>query len=301
MRTQANHMNPESAAENISPEKKNSNFRAILRRLVKNKLAMAGGVVLLLLILMAIFAPVLTPYSYSEMDMLNKFMKPCWAHPMGTDQYGRDILARVMYGARYSLSLGLLASLLSCITAVIIGSIAGFFGGIVDNIILRIFDIFQSIPTILLTICISSALGSGFFNTILAMAIGGIGGPLRMMRASVLSIREKEFLEASTAANCSRTKLLLKHIVPNTLSPIIVNTTMGISGVIMAVAGLSYLGLGVQPPTPEWGALLSDARTYLLIYPYMSIFPGIMIGITVLAINFFGDGLRDAMDPKLKN
>lgn len=287
--------------EAMTKEKKKSQISEVFGRLRKNKMAMVGLGMFLLLCLIAIFADVIIPYDYTKMDPVNKFQPPSFSHPFGTDAYGRDLFSRVIYGTRYSLVLGLSAALISTFAGIVFGSIAGFFGGRVENIILRIMDVVQSIPGILLNICMCAALGPGFGKTIIALSIGGIAGKTRMMRASILSIRELEYLEASTAINCTRFQIIFKHIIPNAVSPLIVSTTMGIGGMIMAASGLSFLGLGVQEPTPEWGALLSGARTYLRYYPWLCIFPGLMIAFTVFAINMLGDGLRDAMDPKLKN
>lgn len=281
--------------------KKESQTAAVLKRLLTNKAAVLGGIVLLVLVLSAILALVLAPYDYAKMDPINKFLGPCAEHIFGTDEYGRDIFSRVLYGTRYSLTLGICASLISTVIGVIIGAVAGYFGGRVDYILMRFLDIFQAIPITLMTICISTALGNGLPNTILAMGIGGMAGPVRLLRAAIMGLRTQEYLEASTAINCSKAKIIFKHILPNAISPVIVFSTMSIGMVIMGAAGLSFLGLGVQPPTPEWGAMLVAGTKYLQNYPHMVIFPGAMIAITVLAANMFGDGLRDAMDPKLKD
>lgn len=292
-------MNPQEA----EPEqaKKEGQTKATLMRLLKNKAAVLGGIVLIVLIALAILAPVIAPYDYAKMDPVNKNLAPCAAHIFGTDSYGRDIFSRTLFGARYSLLLGICASLISTVIGVILGSVAGYFGGKVDYVIMRFLDIFQSVPITLMTIIISAALGTGLGNTILAMGIGGMAGPVRLLRASIMGLRSQEYLEASTAINCSKFKIIFKHILPNAISPVIVFTTMSIGMVIMGAAGLSFIGLGVRPPEAEWGAMLVDATKYFRTYPYMMIPPGAMIAITVLAANMFGDGLRDAMDPKLKD
>lgn len=281
--------------------KKESQLGAIVKRLLQNKAAVIGGVILILLVLVAILADVIAPYGYATMDPINKFASPSGAHLFGTDEYGRDIFSRVVYGTRYSLTLGICASLISAVIGVILGACAGYFGGIVDILIMRFVDIFQSIPIKLLTICISAALGAGLWNTTLAMGIGGIAGPVRLLRATILGIRGQEYLEASTAINCSPLRIILKHVLPNAISSVVVFTTMSIGMVIMGAAGLSFIGLGVRPPEAEWGAMLVGATQYLRHYPMMVTYPGLMIAITVWAANTFGDGLRDAMDPKLKN
>ena len=282
--------------------KKENQALEVFKRLLQNKAAVAGGVILILLIIMAILAPVIAPYNYSRMDPVNKFLAPgAGGHLFGTDEYGRDIFSRIIYGIRYSLTLGVCASLMSTVIGVIFGTAAGYFGGRVDYFIMRFMDIFQSIPTILTTICISVALGTGLFNTILAMGIGGMAGPVRLLRAAIMGIRTQEYLEASTAINCKKIKIILKHVLPNAISPVIIFATMSVGMVIIGAAGLSYIGLGVQPPAPEWGAMLVGASKYFRHYPTMIIFPGIMIAVTVLSANMLGDGLRDAMDPKLKD
>lgn len=281
--------------------KKQGQMAAVFKRLKRNKMAMLGLVIIGLLALTAIFAPVLAPHGYADMNLKNMHAAPSLQHWFGTDELGRDIFSRILYGSRYSLSLGILAVLLSNFIGIIIGSAAGYFGGMTDNIILRIMDIVQSIPGMLLAIVISTVLGAGFTNTIIAMSIGGVPMTVRLLRASIMGIRKEEYLEAATAINCGRVRIMSRHIFPNSYSPLLVSATMGIGNTIMQAAALSYIGLGVQPPMAEWGAMLSAARGYIRDYPHEIIFPGLCIMITVLAFNMFGDGLRDAMDPKLKN
>lgn len=280
--------------------KKQSSFREFLKRLVKNKLALFGGIVFLLICLTAIFAPLIAPYDYEAMDMANKYLSPSLEHLFGTDQYGRDIFSRVIYGGRWSLTLGVASSIVSTVLGIIVGSIAGYFGGKVDSVIMRFIDILQCIPGILLTICIASVLGTGLFNTVLAMSFGGIWGTARMLRGQILTVRNQEYVEAAKATNVSEGRIILKYVIPNSIQPIIVQACMGIGGTIMGAAGLSFLGLGIQPPMPEWGAMLNDGRSYLRYYPNMLFAPMLFIALTVISISFFGDGLRDAMDPRLK-
>lgn len=278
-----------------------SQFVVVFKRLCKNKSALVGLGIMIILVLVAVFAPLIAPYSYSKLDPIHANLSPCAEHWFGTDEYGRDIFSRIVWGARYSLGLGLGAVAINTVIGTTLGAIAGYFGGWVDNIVLRAMDILQTIPGTLLAIILSSTLGPGYFNTILAMAIGGIAGPCRLIRGNILKIRSEEYIEASIAINASNARIIATHILPNSLAPLIVNTAMGIGGTIMGAAGLSYIGLGVQPPTPEWGAMLSAGKNYIRYYPHMVLFPGLAIAITILAINMFGDGLRDAMDPRLKD
>ncbi len=281
--------------------KKKSEFMRVMRQLSKNKLAMVGLAILIIEILLALLAPYIIPYDYAKMDVVNAFQTPSAAHLFGTDDTGRDIFSRVLYGGRYSITTGILAVLISLVPGIVIGAIAGYFGGQVDNIIMRILDIIQAIPGMLLMIVIASVLGPGFFNTIIALSISSIPGSARMLRAQMLKERENEYIEAAQSINCSKFRIIFSHLLPNCMSPMIVSSTMGVAQTITMAAGLSFIGLGIQPPTPEWGAMLSDARQFMDQAPHLIIFPGLAIAITVLALNFLGDGLRDALDPKLKN
>lgn len=283
------------------PVKKQSQFKAVMKRLSKNKLAVVGLIIFAIFIFIAVIAPLIAPYNYAEMSMSEKNQTPSAVHILGTDDMGRDILSRLLIGTRYSLGLGLGACVLGLFIGIILGCISGFFGGWVENLIMRFCDVMQAIPGMLLAVVISSALGNGLFNTMLALSIGRIPFVCRMLRAQFLSERKLEYVEAAQAENCSKLKIMFKHILPNTVSPLIVATTMGIGGTITMAASLSYIGLGVQAPTPEWGAMLSAAKAMIRHYPHEILFPGLCIAILVLSLNLFGDGLRDALDPKLKN
>lgn len=287
--------------DNPVREKKESNFSQIMKRLGQNKLAVTGGIVFALICLISIFAPLIAPYDYEAIDPLNKFADPSWEHLFGTDQYGRDIFSRVIYGGRWSLSLSIASTLLSTLMGIVVGSVAGYFGGRVDNAIMRFIDIIQCIPGILLTICISLALGSGIVNTVLAMSFGGIWGTARMLRGQILAVRSSEYVEAAKATNNSSFRTIVKYVLPNSIQQTIIGACMGIGGTISAISGLSFLGLGVQPPLPEWGAMLSDGRNQLRYHPNMLAAPCLMIALTILSISLFGDGLRDAMDPRMKD
>ncbi len=281
--------------------KSESQALAVIKRMSRNKASLAGLVILSILILIALLATWIMPYSYTKMDMGSRFASPSFQHLFGCDELGRDILSRLIYGARYSLILGLGSVGLSVIFGLVLGSAAGFFGGIVDSIIMRFLDIFSSIPGMLMAVVISAVLGSGFGNCILAISVSTMPQYVRLLRAQIMSIRNMEYLEASaTLQNCSKLRIIVKHVLPNSLSSMIVTATMGVASSILMAAGLSYVGLGVQPPNPEWGAMLSGARSYLRDYPHMVIFPGIVLAVTVLSLNMLGDGLRDALDPKLK-
>jgi peptide/nickel transport system permease protein len=277
-----------------------SNLMITAHRLYKDKVALGGLIAILVLVFLGIAAPLLSKYDYSAVDPVNAKLGPTLEHFFGTDELGRDIFARCLMGARYSLFLGFSSELSAVVVGVLIGGFAGFVGGKVDNLVMRFCDVIQSIPAILLTITMSTALGRGFVTTIIALAISGVPANIRVMRAQVLKIREEEYVEGAKAITVSMWSILTKYIIPNGWAPIIVGCTMGIGGKIQSAAGLSYLGLGIQPPTPEWGAMLSAAKTQLRYAPHMLIFPGLFIIITTFAFNLFGEGLRDASDPKLR-
>ena len=281
--------------------KKKSEFARVMRQMSKNKLAMIGLAIFIIEVILAILAPYISPYSYTKMDMSACFATPSAAHFFGCDDMGRDIFSRVLYGARYSISIGILAVAFAVIIGCEIGAVAGYFGGQVDNIIMRILDVIQAIPGMLMMIVISAVLGPGYMNTIIAMSFGTIPGMARMLRAQMLKERTNEYIEAATSINCSTFRIIFHHLIPNCLSPIIVQATMGVGQTITLAAGLSFIGLGVQPPIPEWGAMLSASRQFMRQAPHLVVFPGLAIAVTVLALNLMGDGLRDALDPKLKN
>lgn len=280
--------------------KRQSQFIEVIKRLSYNKGAMFGGILFLIVLLLAIFAPLITPYDYTSINVQDRFMSFNLKHWLGTDQMGRDILTRILYGARYSLIIGIGSVIFSAVFGIIFGAIAGYYGGRTDNIIMRLCDVIQSIPGMILMIALACVLGPGVGNTILALGFQGIAGTARLMRSSILSVRKMEYLDAATTSNCSNARIIIKHIFPNTFAPILVQSTMGVGARIMAAASMSYIGIGVQPPTPEWGAMLADSREFLLNYPHMCLIPGICIMIVVLALNLLGDGIRDALDPKLK-
>lgn len=285
------------------PEKivKSSFLKETLVRMVKAPSAKIGCIILVVMIVICLAAPLLTPYNPTDMDFANMYSGPSLQHPLGTDDYGRDILCRLLYGGRYSLALAISASLVGALMGIVIGCVAGYFGGNVETVIMRLMDVWSALPSLLLCIIISAVLGSGFFNTVLALAVGSVPNSVRIVRGQILAERTKEYLEAAESINTSKVSIMFKHLLPNIISPMIVNTTMGIGQQITMASSLSFIGLGVQPPTPEWGAMLSGARAHMLAYPYMIMFPGLFIAFTILAINLMGDGLRDALDPKLRS
>ena len=278
---------------------KDSTFFVVMRQFSRNRMAVCGLVIIFLLVMMALLAPVLAPYDYRMIDPIHANQSPSAEHWFGTDNLGRDIFTRILYGARYSLSLGFLSSMLTAALGITLGALAGFFGGKVENVILRFCDIVQSIPNMLLCICISQAFGQSFGVTCVALSISQIPNTCRLLRAQILSVREQEFVEAARMINCSKARTVIRHVLPNSITPIIVTFSTGIGMRILASSGLSFLGLGIQEPTPEWGAMISAGRTIFRYHPELVIFPGIFIALTVLSFNLVGDGLRDAFDPKL--
>ena len=274
--------------------KKRGQFKEIWRRLKKNRMAMIGLGIVVFLVLISIFADFLFDYNtvVIKQNTAIRLQTPSAAHWLGTDEFGRDILARLVHGSRVSLSVG--------VVAVSIALLAGFYGGKIDNVIMRIMDIFLAVPSLLLSITIVSALGPSIFNLMLAIAISSVPGYARIVRASVLTVKDQEFVEAAKCIGANNFEIISSHILPNCMAPIIVQVSLKVASAILSTSGLSFLGLGVKAPTPEWGAMLSGGRAYLRNAPHLTIFPGIAIIITILSLNLLGDGLRDALDPKLK-
>ena len=282
-------------------KKKESMFFMTWKRLAKNKLAVAGLIVLIITALLAVFAPIAAPYGYEEQDLFNTLAGPSREHWLGTDHLGRDMLSRLIYGGRNSLTLGLISVALAAALGVILGAVSGYYGGKVDMVIMRLLDVLQAVPAILLAIAISATLGPGYMNCILALTISQIPGFTRMTRASCLNVQGMEYVEAARSINARERRIIFKHVLPNAISPIIVQATMSVATAILTSASLSFIGLGVQPPQAEWGAMLSAGRSYIRSNPHVIIYPGITIMIVVLSLNLLGDGLRDALDPRLKN
>lgn len=280
-------------------KKKNTPMREVWRRLRRNHMAMLGLVIMLIVILAAIFANVISPYDYAEQDYNHTLEFPSSAHILGTDNFGRDIFSRIVYGSRYTLLIGLGSVAAAAVIGTILGAIAAYYKKL-DNIIMRIIDIFMGIPTIIMSISIVVALGASVKNLMIAMIVTTAPSFARVVRAQMLTVKDLEYVEAARSIGASNFRILARHILPNSLAPIIIQCTLGVVNVILCAAGLSFIGVGVPHPTPEWGLMISAGRTYLRDHWYISIFPGLAIIITTYALNMLGDGLRDALDPRLK-
>jgi len=275
----------------------------IWKRMKRSKLAMLGVVLLLIFAFFIIFAGIIADYDkmaiYQNTSI--RLKPPSIEHWFGTDEYGRDIFARVIHGARISFLVGILSTLIAVILGSIIGAVAGFYGGATDGIIMRIMDMFMGIPVILLAIAIAAALGPGIRNLLIAITISQVPGFTRIIRSVILTVVGQEYIEAARAYGSTDSYIIVGHILPNAIGPIIVQATMTVANMILTTAALSYLGMGVQPPAPELGAMLSDGKEYMRYSPYIVLFPGLAIAILALSLNLVGDGLRDALDPRLKN
>jgi ABC-type dipeptide/oligopeptide/nickel transport system permease subunit len=261
---------------------------------------MFGVVVIATILVLCFLSPYILKYDYAKIDILHACAKPSLEHPFGCDEVGRDILARVLYGARYTLSIGVLSTALAATVGITLGSIAGFFGGLTDSFIMRALDVIQAFPQLLMAMTLAAILGTGLDKCILALGISMIAGYARMTRANILNIRNSEYIEAATSIKCSTLRIIFKHILPNVLSPLIIQAAIGIASSGLSASALSFIGLGIQAPKPEWGSMLSTARSYIRENPHMVFFPGLFIMLTVLSLNLIGDALRDILDPKLK-
>lgn len=292
--------------EKLNPAKrvkKRSQLKSIWFRFKKNKLAMFGMILFLALVLMAVGAGFFMDY---DVDVIGQHMKerlqfPDAAHWFGTDQYGRDVFARIVWGSRISLFVGLFTVGIAMSIGGLIGALSGYYGGKVDMVLMRIMDVFLALPGTILAVAIVGALGPGIFNVLLAMSICRIPQFARIVRSSVMSIRGQEFVEAAKACGTKDARIIMRHIMPNAIGPLVVQATLNMATTILGVAGLSFIGLGIEAPIPEWGSMLSEARDQMRYYPYLMIFPGISIMLAVLSLNLIGDGLRDALDPRMKN
>jgi len=282
--------------------KKRSQFMEVWKRLRKNKLAMLGLCILIVEIIVALFANQIADYDtlVIPQDIAHRFEMPSSEHILGLDELGRDIFARLVHGSRVSLSVGLLAVGISLIFGGFLGAVAGYYGGKIDNVIMRVMDVLMAVPAILLAIAIVAALGPSLRNLMLAIGVASIPSYARIVRASVMTVKGQEYIEAARAIGARTPAILIHHIIPNALAPVIVQSTLGVANAILSTSALSFIGLGIQPPAPEWGAMLSGGKTFLRDAWHITLFPGLAIMITILALNLFGDGLRDALDPKLK-
>ena len=292
-----------SAAKKLHKYKKKSQLKTIWNRLKKNRLAIFGLVLFLCMLTTVVAADCVFNYEEDAVaqHLSTRFKNPSSAHLLGTDQYGRDVLARVIYGGRISLFVGLATICVSLSLGSIIGASAAYSGGKVDNILMRLMDMFLAIPNILMAITLVAALGSSLFNLILAMGISQTPRMSRIVRSSVLGIIGQDYIEAARSCGTKGGFIILKHILPNAIGPIIVQATMTVGTMIIWAAGVSFLGMGIQPPTPEWGAMLSEGRVYITTHPHLVLYPGLAIAVTALSLNLMGDGLRDALDPRLKD
>lgn len=275
-------------------------FKEFFRAMKKNKLAAFSGVVIILVILMAIFAPFIAPYDPYKVNLNNQFLTPSMKHWIGTDMYGRDVLSRIIYGARISLMIGIVPTLISMIIGTVLGIISGYYGGKVDFIIMSIVNMVLAFPSLLLAMVVMYTLGASLINIFIALSIVGWGGTARVVRAQTLSIKNKEFIESARAIGVKNSRVMLKHIFPNCIPQLLVLFTLNIPQSILSEASLSFLGIGAQPPASSWGLMVSNGKEFLFNAPWVAISPGIAILIFVLAFNFFGDGLRDSIDPYLK-
>ena len=270
------------------------------QRLIRNKMAVVGMVIIILLLLTAIFANVIAPYSYQEQDYTAVAQRPSLHHLFGTDNMGRDIFSRCVYGARWSLPLGLLCVVAGLELGGTLGVIAGYCGGRVDNVIMRIMDVFQAIPSILMAIAVVAVLGNGIPQLVTAMSIAFMPNVAKTCRAAIFTVKGNEYVDASRAIGVSKVKIIVRHLIPNAIGVIVIDAVGMVGAAILIVSTLSYIGVGIVPPTPEWGAILSAGKEYIRSGVHMVLFPGLMIMLTVISFNLFGDGLRDALDPRLK-
>ncbi|MGC9372036.1 MAG: ABC transporter permease [Thermovirgaceae bacterium] len=290
----------EQRVEGILKGKRQSLWSEVWRRLKQNRMAMVGLSVLVILVICAIFAPLIAPHDPLKMDVLHRLEPPSAVHWLGTDNFGRDIFSRIVYGSRISLYVGFIAVGIGAVFGGLIGGISGYFGGKLDNFIMRIMDVLLAIPQIILALAIVSVFGTNLTNVMIAVGVSILPRYARVVRASALSVREQEYVEAARALGAGDLSIIVETLIPNCMAPIIVQSTLGVAKAILSAATLSFLGMGIQPPTPEWGSMLSAGRQFLRNAPHITIFPGLAIVIVVISLNMLGDGLRDALDPRLR-
>ncbi len=283
--------------------KKRSQLSIIWNRLRKNKLAMLGLAILVVMVALAVCADWIADYdtNVTGMNMAERLQTPSAKHWFGTDSYGRDVFARIIHGSRLSLSLSIFAMLAAVAIGSIIGAIAGYYGGRVDDVLMRLMDILLAIPPMLMSISIVAALGHSMVNLMIALSLAYIPVFARVIRSSILTVKGQEFIEAAKACGTSNARIILRHIIPNAIGPIIVQATLAMGSTILIISSLSFMGMGIQPPQPEWGTMLYEGRDLIRTSPYLVIFPGLAIALAVLSLNLLGDGLRDALDPRMKN
>ena len=283
-----------------SPKKTQTHAALVWRRLRRSKTAVAGLVIVGVYLFLALCGPWLAPYDPYFQDLNLSYLRPCMDHWLGCDEFGRDILSRLLYGAGVSLVIQFWAVMISLVIGTFLGSVSGYFGGRIDEVVMRLMDIMMAFPGILLALAIVAILGPSLTNLIVAIGINSVPGFSRVARGAVISVKKNDYVTAARAIGESDLSILFRYVLPNAISPIIVQTTMRMATVLLTAAGLGFLGLGVQPPSPEWGTMLSAARVYLRSAPHVAVIPGVTIMIVVLGFNFFGDGLQDALNPRLK-
>ena len=284
----------------LRKEAQKEKWKTAFSTLTKNKAAVIGGIVIIFYILMMVFAPFIAPYDPFDISLEDKLTPPSFEHWMGTDDKGRDIFSRILYGSRLSIGVGFTSVLFGAFFGITLGLLAGYYGKWIDTIISRILDVMLAFPGILLALAIISALGPSLINVTIAVGVFSIPLFARIVRGSTMEVKQLEYIDAIRTLGANDFTIIFVHILPNILSPIIVQGSMRLATAILSAAGLSFLGLGAQPPSPEWGAMLSSGRDFIFSAPYMAVFPGLMISILVLGFNLFGDGLRDALDPRMK-
>jgi peptide/nickel transport system permease protein len=281
-------------------------WQGVWRRFCKHRLALAGLVVLSVLVLGAVLGPILSPFGFDDIDLNHTKEAFSWTHPLGTDELGQDTLVRLLYAGRISLSIGLFAALFSVVIGSLIGALSGFYGKLVDGFLMRFADIMLSVPTLMLIMVLTTYLrekpipGGQIGIIVFILAITGWMGVARLVRGEFLTLREQEFIEASKAVGMDDSGIIMRHLLPNAMAPIFVSATLGVADAIMMESALSYLGFGIQPPVPTWGNMLTNAQQYMIDMPWLAVYPGLMIFLTIVSVNYVGDGLRDALDPKLK-
>ena len=285
---------------NKTKKKSNGQFAVAMRQFRKNKLAIIGLIGFLLIVLLCMNADWITPYDYAKQEVMNKFASLSWAHPFGTDNFGRDLLTRLLKGGQISLLVGFCAICIGAAVGSILGCSAAYFGGKYETVVMRIMDIFMSMPALLMAAAISTVLGTGVWKSVIAIAIAQIASMTRIMHSTALTVAGADYLEASRALGASKAREIFRHVFPNCLPSMVVQFAMRFGNCVTSVASLSFLGLGVTPPTPEWGSILNAGKQFIRSYPPIVIFPGLMIALTLICVNFIGDGLRDALDPRMK-